>query len=103
MSEIFVTWEGDGLAYVDNYFPQGGDTVALTCIPDPHCSLIDIIATDSHGYSVALAVTEYQEFVYNKLLGDINIHVIFSEIPFIYKNLWILKPKDWWRKNNKGG
>lgn len=100
MSEIFVYWTGDGVAYVDNYFPNDGDTITLTCIPDPHCTLIDIYAEDSHGFPVALYVTDVQQFTYNALLGDVTINVTFSDTPFIYKNLWILKPKNWWRKNN---
>ena len=100
MSEISVIWSGDGIAYVDEYFPSDGDTVTLSCFPDNHCTLIDIEARDSHGYAVALLVTEVQQFVYNAALGNILINVTFSDMPFIYKNLWLLNTRKWWRKNN---
>lgn len=100
MNEIFVTWTGDGTAYVDNYYPNEGDTITLTCIPDPHCTLDDILATDSHGYSIALYVTEIQTFTYHVALGNVTIDVTFSDTPFIYKNLWLLATRKWWQKKN---
>ena len=100
MNEIFVTWTGDGTAFVDNYYPNEGDTITLTCIPDPHCTLIDILATDGGGYPIALYVTEIQQFTYHVALGNVTIDVTFSDTPFIYKNLWLLATRKWWQKKN---
>lgn len=102
MNEISVQWTGDGSTYVDNYYPNDGDTITLTCIPDPHCSLVDIVAYDEHGYSVALYVQDVQQFTYNESAygNKLDIYVTFTDTPFIYKNLWILSTRKWWRKNN---
>lgn len=97
MNDISITWDGDGYAYCDNYFPNDGDTVTLTCVPDAHCTLLNIVATDEHGYYVALLVTEVQQFTYHSILGHVDIHVSFSVTPWVYRYLWLIAKvsQDW--------
>lgn len=78
MSEIFVLTSGNGYAYVDNAYPFEGDTVTLYAYPDTGETLDDVYAYESHGYSVALAVTQEQSFTYHESWGDLTIYVFFS-------------------------
>lgn len=81
MSEIIMDISGNGDAYVNNSYPYDGETITLTCTPAEGETLDDVTATDSHGYSIALATQEEQTFVYREIWGDMTIHVIFSGQP----------------------
>ena len=98
MSVISVTYSGNGVAYAVPSVVNGGETVTLTCTPDPGETLIDIVAYDEHGYSVALSVVTVQTFTYNATLGNVFITVTFSSTtppgpgpgrvgPWLYKKI----------------
>ena len=78
MSNIFVNVTGNGYAYVTNPTPSDGDIVTLYATPDTGETLDDIIAIDSGGHSIALAVTQSQTFIYRAAWGDVSITVVFS-------------------------
>ena len=78
MSDIFVNIYGNGVAYVDNYTPSDGETITLECYEDPGEQLLDVLAWESHGYSVALATTNIQTFTYRAIWGNLTIDVYFS-------------------------
>lgn len=58
---IDVSVSGNGTASVDDYFPQIGQTITLTCIPASGETLIDIDARTISGYSVAIDPTLLQQ------------------------------------------
>lgn len=78
MSNIYVNVSGNGFAYVTNPTPSDGDIVTLYATPDAGETLDDIIAIDSGGHSIALAVTQSQTFIYRASWGDVFITVMFS-------------------------
>lgn len=78
MAKINVSYSGNGTAYIDDANPEPNQTVTLYAIPDAGETLDDIVATDSQGYSIALAVTQQQSFSYNSAWGNISIVVTFS-------------------------
>lgn len=78
MSNIYVNSSGNGYAYVDNSSPVQGDNVTLYCVPDPGETLDDVTATDYQGYSIALATTPVQSFIYQDAWQDMTIYVTFS-------------------------
>lgn len=78
MSNIYVHITGNGSAWVDNPNPNNGDIVTLEAYEALGGSLIDITATDSQGYAIALATTNVQQFQYQGSWGDMDIYVVFS-------------------------
>lgn len=78
MGQIFLNVQGPGIAYVDDSLPEPGQTVTLTCIPDPNCTLDDIIATDSWDNPIALSVVQQQSFVFRREWNNMYIEVRFS-------------------------
>ena len=96
---ITVNYSAGGYAYVSNPNPSDGDTVTLECIPDFKYEIIDIIATDENGNVIPLIIDIQQTFTYDDSWGVVTIDVTF-DMKFIYKNLWLLFRRQWWRKNN---
>lgn len=78
MAFIFVNVNGDGTAYVDNPNPLPNDLVTLFAYPDTGAELLDIIARDEGGHSIALSVVPEQSFQYMSAYGNITIDVYFS-------------------------
>lgn len=104
MSSVMVNVTGNGSAYVDNPYPNPGETVTLYAHPNAPDTLDDITAMDEWGYSIALATVEVQSFTYQAAYGDIvYISVIFTgvtppEPPFAQKYIWLLaKAAQRWR------
>lgn len=76
---IHVSSTGNGTAYVDNEHPLDGADFVLTATPAYGETLIDITATDSHGYSIAMDVIPVRTYQYNAGWGkNIYISVEFS-------------------------
>ena len=98
---ITITTGGSGIGTgtCSNYNPVNGETVDLDCIPDRKSYLFDIVAYDQYDNPIQLQVTNHQSFVYDSSWGNITIELYF-EIKWIFKNLWILSRREWWRKNN---
>lgn len=96
---ITVNYTAGGYAYVSNTNPSNGDTVTLECIPDFKYEIINIIATDENGNIIPLIIDIQQTFIYDDSWGAVTIDVTF-DMNFIYKNLWLLSRRQWWRKNN---
>lgn len=78
MGEIIVSSSGNGIAYVNNPSPSENERVTLYAIPNSGATLDDIIATDSHGASIALYVQQEQTFTYRSSWGTMFISVVFS-------------------------
>ena len=80
---VMVNYSGSGTAFVDNPTPLDGDPVTLYAYADPGETLDDIIAIDSHGQYIAVAVQPQQTFNYDETYwGDhITITVTFSGSP----------------------
>lgn len=96
---ITVNYGAGGYAYVSNTMPADGETVTLECIPDLTHELIDIQAFDENGNVIPLSLAIQQTFVYYASYGAVTINVSFDK-KFIYRNLWLLNRRQWWRKNN---
>ena len=96
---ITVNYTTGGYAYVSNTTPSDGETVTLECIPNFKYEIIDITATDENGNVIPLIIDIQQSFVYQASWGAVTIDVTF-DMKFIYKNLWLLSRRQWWRKNN---
>lgn len=96
---IEVESGGNGSAGVNDYNPSDGQTVILTCIPDRKYTVSSIICTDTDGNVIWTASNLMVSFTYDSSWGDINIYVTF-DLKWIFKNLWILSRREWWRKNN---
>jgi hypothetical protein len=98
---ITLATGGTGLGSVScsNYNPSNGETVYLDCVPDRKSYLFDIVSYDENFNPIQIPVAEHQSFVYDASWGDVTIEAYF-EIKWIYKNLWILSRREWWRKNN---
>lgn len=95
---IQVNSIGNGWAVVDNPNPNNGDSVRLSCTPGSRKDeVIDIIVTDSNGNQWQLPPVDDQYFTYDSSWGDIIIDVYF-DLKWLFKNLWILKGREWWRK-----
>lgn len=96
---ITVNSIGNGLAVVDNLNPNNGDSVRLSCTPGSRKDeVVDIIVTDSNSNVWQLPPVDDQYFTYDSNWGDITIDVYF-DLKWLFKNLWILKQREWWRKN----
>lgn len=89
----------NGSAYVDNYNPTDGQTVTLTSDPDDKYSVSLIICTNLEGTVLWTTTDQVYQFVYHEGWGDINIYIAF-DLKWIFKNIWILFTRQWWRKNN---
>ena len=76
MAQIDILVTGNGTAYVDNPTPNIGDTVTLYCDPATGETLLDVLAWDEGGHSIALAVTPVQSFTWNFVA--MTISVVFS-------------------------
>ncbi|MBR3599700.1 MAG: hypothetical protein IKL53_07455 [Lachnospiraceae bacterium] len=96
---IIVNSNGFGYAYVSNPNPSDGESVTLECIPNNHYEVTAIDAYDEWGNQIPMIVDIQQTFIYDANWGTLTIDVYFDK-KFIYKNLWILFRKQWWRKNN---
>ena len=83
MAQIIVSWSGNGTAWVDNPSPNDGEVVNLYAVANSGATLDDIIATDSHGYYIALQVAPSQSFRYDETHwgSTIFISAIFSGSP----------------------
>lgn len=97
MAKINVSYSGNGVAYIDDPNPEPNQQVTLTATADPGATLDDIVATDQHGYSIALSVQPSQTFRYNSAWGNISIVVTFSgggptpPGPGSFNMWWLLK------------
>ena len=78
MSKITVISNGDGYAYVTNPDPLDGMDFDLICTPFTGEMLIDIVAYDANGYSVALYVQPTQTITWNDTWVTLEITVTFS-------------------------
>ena len=96
---ITINDNGQGFSYVSNYYPADGESVTLVCNPDPHCEVINIVGTDQNGNDIGLIIADTQSFTYYSSYGDVTIDVYYDK-KFLYKNLWLLALRQWWRKNN---
>lgn len=97
---ITVNANGSGVAYVDNPNPNNGDSVTLYANPvGRKYMLFEIICSDSNGLVLWTAQTETTQFIYDSSWGDITIDCYF-DLKWLYKNIWILFQRQWWRKNN---
>lgn len=97
--KITVDSSGNGSAAVDDNNPSDGQAVVLTCIPDRKYTVSSIICTDSNGNVLWTSTDLVVSFTYSDSWGAINIYVTF-DLKWIFKNLWILSRREWWRKNN---
>lgn len=95
---ITVNSNGNGYAYVNIPNPNNGEDVTLYSVPDRKYEVFEIICSDSNGYVLWTTQSEQYTFTYDSSWGDITIDVYF-ELKWIFKNLWILKQREWWRKN----
>lgn len=96
---ITVNSNGNGWATVDNLNPSDGESVRLSCTPSGRkYEVTDIYISDSNGNTWQLPAVEDQYFTYDANWGDITIDAYF-DLKWIFKNLWILKQREWWRKN----
>ena len=77
---IRVSSTGNGTAHVDNPQPADGENFTLYAIPASGETLEDITARDSHGYSIAMMVTQVYTYTYNETSwgNRIDISVEFS-------------------------
>lgn len=75
---IIVHISGNGRAWVDDDNPEPNQTVTLYAFPFAGETLDDIVATDSGGHYIALAVTQEQTFRYNRDWQTMTINVTFS-------------------------
>lgn len=97
---ITVHANGSGVAYVDNPNPNNGDSVTLYANPvGRKYMLIGIECYDSNFNPIWTATTETTQFTYDSSWGDITIECYF-DLKWLYKNIWILFQRQWWRKNN---
>lgn len=78
MSNIDVVVTGNGTAYVDNPNPVNGDIITIYAYADPGAQLLDILMWDQNGYSIAIAVQQIQQIVYDDTWGDCTIYATFS-------------------------
>jgi len=91
MSKINVTYSGNGYAYISDPDPEPNQWVTLFANPSYGETLVDIVATDSQGYSIALGVQQQQTFRYNSAWGNIFIVVTFSGTTPSFNMWWLLK------------
>lgn len=100
-NNIIVSCTGNGYAYASPSSVEVGDNFTLYAYAGFGDHIEDIVATDAHGYSVAMAITPEYTYTFNSAWGDyINIHVTFSgeTPPPSFDKWWLLfKQKDWWR------
>ncbi|MBO4695627.1 MAG: hypothetical protein J5656_06930 [Clostridia bacterium] len=76
---INVTYRGNGYAYIDDPNPEPNQIVTLYAYPDAGETIDDMIATDQHGYFIALDPSRtVQSFQYYSSWGNVQITVIFS-------------------------
>ena len=80
MSDILTCeiLDGDGTLWVDNPNPMPGEDFTIYAQPDNHCQLVDLYMVESHGWSVAITVTEVQTMPYNSDWGDCTIYAEFT-------------------------
>lgn len=78
MSEVFINTSGNGVCYVDNSYPNDGESITIYATPDAGETLDDLYAQDANGYFIALAVSEEQTIRYRAAWGDVTITAIFS-------------------------
>ena len=98
--DVIVTGSGSGHAYVSNDYPVNGETIDLFAYAtDNKSELISIVGTDQNGNDVGLITSSYQQFTFDGSWGALTITVTV-DLKWLYKNLWILKQRGWWRKNN---
>lgn len=99
--DLIISGEGSGHAYVSNEYPEPDEVISLTAYAtDRKSELLSIEATDENGDIIPSIITlPYQTFTFNEDWGNITITVTF-DIKWLFKNLWILSRREWWRKNN---
>ena len=95
---ISLNVNGNGYSTISTYNPSDGETVYLDSYPDRKYEVYEIICSDSNGYVLWTSQSENLSFTYDSSWGDITIDVYF-DLKWIFKNLWILKQREWWRKN----
>lgn len=71
--KIRINIDGDGSAYVDNEYPETGDTVTLFCDPQPRFRIDSIIAYDENGNIVPFEKVRQQSFIWEYQFLDIYI------------------------------
>lgn len=109
---IYVNSSGNGTAYVSNPNPADGETVTLYAIPSSGATLLDLIAVDDGGYSIAISVQEQQQITYRAYWINMYVTATFSGSPSPspvvnpYENMKISKYVVaaicgcWWRESN---
>lgn len=92
MGQVFLQYQGDGYAYVDNYNPVQGDLIHLVCVPDAGAQLLQIVATDSYDHSIAVLQTLDQYITFRSIWNNLYIEVYFSgSTPSTGIPIWLLK------------
>lgn len=98
--DVIVTGTGQGHAYVSNDYPVNGEVIDLFAYAtDRKSELVSIVGTDSNGNDIGLSTSSYQQFTFDGNWGALTI-VVTIDLKWLYKNLWILFQRQWWRKNN---
>ena len=78
-NHIYVTYEGNGVAYAIPTVVDYGDTFILDAIADDNDDIEDITGTTSTGQSIAMTIAPHVTYDYRQEYGDfISIHVKFS-------------------------
>ena len=73
LPKIHIIVNGDGTAYVSDDRPNTGDTVTLTCVPDPRRRLKSITAVDENGNPVPMLQQNIQTFTWNYMSMIITV------------------------------
>lgn len=81
MGEVFLQYQGDGYATVSNYYPQDGERIILTCVPDQGADLDHITATDSYDHSIAVRNILVQPITFKAIWNNLYIEVYFTGAP----------------------
>lgn len=73
---------GNGACYtIPSIVNNTGETFTIYATPIAPDTLVDLYMIESHGYYVAISVTEVQTISYDSSWGDLEIYAEFSGSP----------------------
>lgn len=75
MNTVNVYVVGNGSAWVDNEHPLVGEDFTLHCRPDTGEQLLDVIATDEVGHSIAMEVALDATYTWSSYWIGTNIYI----------------------------